>query len=1156
MPPQTIVLRCLTHGVEPSDVAAALLARPASLAASDQQLAERGRRLTVPVPPSSGGGGNVCRARDVALVEVVECTPFVACLLSDPNIEYVVLPPRRVVDASASGAAASAESDNESDGEIGASPRAAAWRRRFRRQIVVAEVDADYADGGGGGESDDEESDELVPLVVLDDFDLSPTRGLRQTPRQLNRVTAVVNIDMLSALVAVLSFESSRDAVACARLAAAVTHSTSHATRAGSFVGHADWLVSETTLRQLRLRHHSLVDAFSHADEGLGQSQHSDASAAVSRRLSLAAGRRASMHLDALCKLLFSSASVKSARSAHDGDGQGGNDDFVVVFATAECFANTPRLQPHVNVESSNLSRTVGRCRIAAQLSALAAGFVRFCSVFPHLASAIPTAPSATTVDRFCGSGDGDGADICAARIVLRPLTRSGVTGAADTASLLRSFRAAEVLPAGESRRPRRRIVAGTIIAVPRACSGPASVASAAPLRDSWAALAAPGAVSTTIATSPTDGFVWFVIEDVASDDAEARGATRDTARKRHRHGCYVGASTAVAEGSPICGAGRIPSVAPLNSATLTACAPTIDAVFATAAMRTETFRRVLRSVAGLLSSGTDAFHFVVVCAGSAKVGAPHLVRGALSVAGLPYEVCDPTAVGIDVVAAMARIACCGAGAGDPRMGSASGVLVLAVGDTPLHEHSDVVQWLVASAKQHAPLRVVLVSETSDSAAAVAVLNTAATDLVDIAETALSESDRRCFLEHLVGACRSFVSRRGALSQFFDFAALADASAGLSLLELMQWVLDCMPPPPPPDATLDGQPSSSTVTAAAASTDAQSGRTQRTLDHDVLASSLDGFKKRHGHNVTSSKLHAVRWADIGGLEEQRAEIMTVLRPPAVVAGAKRRAGVLLFGPPGCGKTLLAKAVATECECNFLSVKGPELLNMYVGESEKNIRDVFRRAREAAPCIVFFDELDALAPARGAKGDSGGVMDRIVAQLLVELDGAVVEDEKKLVFVLGATNRPDLLDPSLLRPGRFDRMCYVGLAETKADQLAAVTALTRKFRLASDVHLQRLLADVPCVYTGADYYGLCADAMTASVSEAVAAMAAAAISVQDNTPTATAVSSEMPSVTLKHFQAALAALSPSVTAAELQRYQQLRAQFAVGGAGATRNASSP
>ena len=156
-----------------------------------------------------------------------------------------------------------------------------------------------------------------------------------------------------------------------------------------------------------------------------------------------------------------------------------------------------------------------------------------------------------------------------------------------------------------------------------------------------------------------------------------------------------------------------------------------------------------------------------------------------------------------------------------------------------------------------------------------------------------------------------------------------------------------------------------------------------------------------------------------------------------------------YGPPGTGKTLLAKAVATECDLNFMSVKGPELLNMYVGESEKNVRDIFQAARDARPCVLFFDELDSLAPARGRGSDGGGVMDRVVSQFLSELDG--ISGESKLhstsdaasraLFVIGATNRPDLLDNALLRPGRFDRLVYLGISSNPKEQLKIVRSST-------------------------------------------------------------------------------------------------------------------
>lgn len=209
-------------------------------------------------------------------------------------------------------------------------------------------------------------------------------------------------------------------------------------------------------------------------------------------------------------------------------------------------------------------------------------------------------------------------------------------------------------------------------------------------------------------------------------------------------------------------------------------------------------------------------------------------------------------------------------------------------------------------------------------------------------------------------------------------------------------------------------------------------------------------------------------------------------------------GILLYGPPGTGKTLLAKAVATSCSLNFFSVKGPELLNMYIGESEANVRRVFQRARDAKPCVIFFDELDSVAPKRGNQGDSGGVMDRIVSQLLAELDGMAEGKGGSDVFVIGATNRPDLLDPALLRPGRcvsclvllaslrelnsplsscrFDRMLYLGVSDNHDSQLKIIQALTRKFKLDPNIRLEDVAALCPFNYTGADFYALCSDAM--------------------------------------------------------------------------------
>lgn len=212
---------------------------------------------------------------------------------------------------------------------------------------------------------------------------------------------------------------------------------------------------------------------------------------------------------------------------------------------------------------------------------------------------------------------------------------------------------------------------------------------------------------------------------------------------------------------------------------------------------------------------------------------------------------------------------------------------------------------------------------------------------------------------------------------------------------------------------------------------------------------VDDARKNFADAIGAPKIPNVQWSDVGGLANVKDAVIETIqlplsRPELFAKGLKKRSGILFYGPPGTGKTLLAKAIATEFSLNFFSVKGPELLNMYIGESEANVRRVFQRARDARPCCVFFDELDSVAPKRGNQGDSGGVMDRIVSQLLAELDGmSDGDDGGGGVFVIGATNRPDLLDQALLRPGRFDKMLYLGVSDTHDKQLNILQALTRK-----------------------------------------------------------------------------------------------------------------
>lgn len=281
----------------------------------------------------------------------------------------------------------------------------------------------------------------------------------------------------------------------------------------------------------------------------------------------------------------------------------------------------------------------------------------------------------------------------------------------------------------------------------------------------------------------------------------------------------------------------------------------------------------------------------------------------------------------------------------------------------------------------------------------------------------------------------------------------------------------------------------------------------------------------------------VQWSDVGGLTSAKAEILDTVQLPLrhpewFAAGLKARSGVLLYGPPGTGKTLLAKAVATECGLTFLSVKGPELINMYVGESERNVREIFQQARAAAPSIIFFDELDALAPARGQSADSGGVMDRVVAQLLAEL--AALQTERLSVFVLGASNRPDLVDAALLSPGRFDRLVYLGVPDSHEAQEHILTALTRKFRLAPSVSLASVAAQCPLHLTGADFYALCSDALLTSIADRVRELESSGEEPND---------SELVQVGQEHFLRALERLTPSVSEEELRHYEQIRNSFA-------------
>lgn len=230
--------------------------------------------------------------------------------------------------------------------------------------------------------------------------------------------------------------------------------------------------------------------------------------------------------------------------------------------------------------------------------------------------------------------------------------------------------------------------------------------------------------------------------------------------------------------------------------------------------------------------------------------------------------------------------------------------------------------------------------------------------------------------------------------------------------------------------------------------------------------------------------------------------------------------------------------------------------MYIGESEANVRRVFQRARDAAPCVIFMDELDSVAPKRGNQGDSAGVMDRIVSQLLAELDG-MSDGKGGDVYVMGATNRPDLLDPALLRPGRFDRMLYLSVATTHQAQLSILQALTRKFRMEEELDLVDIAEQCPFDYTGADLYALCSDAMLRAMTRKAEAVDERIKELSDTigphdwpeplTPQYYLESMARPEeievkVGREDFEEALARLVPSVSQGEMAHYEGVHREF--------------
>ncbi|MBS3760307.1 MAG: AAA family ATPase, partial [Halodesulfurarchaeum sp.] len=277
----------------------------------------------------------------------------------------------------------------------------------------------------------------------------------------------------------------------------------------------------------------------------------------------------------------------------------------------------------------------------------------------------------------------------------------------------------------------------------------------------------------------------------------------------------------------------------------------------------------------------------------------------------------------------------------------------------------------------------------------------------------------------------------------------------------------------------------------------------------------------------------VTWEEVGGLEETKERLRETVQWPLDYPEVFKQMdldsprGILLYGPPGTGKTLLAKAVANEARNNFISVKGPELLNKYVGESEKGVREIFEKARQNAPAVIFFDEIDAIAGQRGRQMGDSGVGERVVSQLLSELDGIESLED---VVVIATTNRPDLIDDALLRPGRLDRHIHVPIPD-EAARRAVFEVHTEHKPLAESVDLENLAARTEN-YVGADIEAVCREATMQATREFLNS-----VDPEEATESASNVR-----ITEEHFEYALEEVSPSIDEEIKRRYEELEERF--------------
>jgi len=315
---------------------------------------------------------------------------------------------------------------------------------------------------------------------------------------------------------------------------------------------------------------------------------------------------------------------------------------------------------------------------------------------------------------------------------------------------------------------------------------------------------------------------------------------------------------------------------------------------------------------------------------------------------------------------------------------------------------------------------------------------------------------------------------------------------------------------------------------------------------DSMAVTMDHFRTALGTSNPSAlrethvEVPQVTWDDVGGLEGVKRELQELVQYPVehpekfAKFGMAPSKGVLFYGPPGCGKTLLAKAIANECQANFISIKGPELLTMWFGESESNIRDVFDKARGSAPCVLFFDELDSIARARGGGGgDAGGAGDRVINQLLTEMDGM---GAKKSVFIIGATNRPDVIDPAIMRPGRLDQLVYIPLPDIKSRQ-QILKAVLRKSPVAEDVNMD-FLAQTLEGFSGADITEICQRAAKTAIRESISKdiQRARELEERGETEDEDMDYDPVPEITKVHFEESMRYARRSVSDQDIRKYE--------------------